>query len=166
MNTTLLTKMIADKFLAGEIVSLDKYSEITDDAAEVLANHEGDLSLDGLTRLSDAAAEALAKHKVGSLKLNGLTSLSRCGQVDTLISQQTDTTPPPQPHKPQMNLKTATLITIIGNSIVFFYWQCISFNQNIHQDHGWFPALIGLVSGLLSTGTLILFLITLYTKQK
>ena len=74
-----------------------------------------------------------------------------------------------------MTLKTAALIAIIGQSTSFLFWQCFAF-LNLPQlimdlcgGYGnariWFNA-FGLVTGLISTGTLILFLITLYTKQK
>jgi hypothetical protein len=53
----------------------DKFTDIEDDAALVLAAHQGTLSLDGLSHLSDASAEALSKFR-HSLFLNGLTSLS------------------------------------------------------------------------------------------
>jgi hypothetical protein len=54
---------------------LNGLTTISAEAAEALAKHWGYLSLDGLTTLSDKAAEALAKHK-GDLYLDGLTTLS------------------------------------------------------------------------------------------
>lgn len=53
----------------------DKFTDIEDDAALVLAAHQSTLSLNGLTDLSDASAETLSKFR-HSLFLNGLTSLS------------------------------------------------------------------------------------------
>jgi hypothetical protein len=71
-----LTLDIAKKFLEdSEGVDLQEFTSITDDAADALAQHEGDLVLNGLISLSDAAAVALAKHQA-ELSLNGLTSLS------------------------------------------------------------------------------------------
>jgi hypothetical protein len=68
---------VAQKFLDDpDSVNLSSAKGISDDAAEVLAQHEGELSLNGLTELTDAAALALAKHNVGYLSLNGLTHLT------------------------------------------------------------------------------------------
>jgi hypothetical protein len=53
----------------------DPFTDIEEDAAVVLATHQGTLYLNGLTHLSDTSAEALSKHG-NSLYLNGLTDLS------------------------------------------------------------------------------------------
>lgn len=75
MKHTILTKQIAEQFMTGNINTLNKFSLIDDDAAEVLAEFEGEvLSLKGLTQLSDAAATSLSKHQ-GELILSGLTEL-------------------------------------------------------------------------------------------
>jgi hypothetical protein len=66
----------AEKFLENpDSYDLSKATSITDEAAEVLSEHEGGLALDGLTSITDEAAELLSKHQ-GSLSLNGLTELS------------------------------------------------------------------------------------------
>ena len=73
---TVLDLAKAEQFLVGEnFVVLSKMTSITDDAAEVLAKHQGELGLSRLTELSDAAAEALSMHH-GWLDLSGLTELS------------------------------------------------------------------------------------------
>jgi hypothetical protein len=51
-------------------------TSLSDEAAQALAKHEGNLYLSGLTTLSDRAAQALSQHKGGWLYLDGLTSLS------------------------------------------------------------------------------------------
>jgi hypothetical protein len=69
-----LTKEIAEQFLADDSVDLDEFTAIEDEAAESLSKHEGaSLNLSGLTSLSDAAAKSLSKHE-GDLNLEGLTS--------------------------------------------------------------------------------------------
>jgi hypothetical protein len=75
-----------------------------------------------------------------------------------------------------MSIKTATLLAIIGNGIHLIYWQLSSFlkwNQAIvdkYRDNTeameMMFSTINLGAGLCSSGTLILFLITLYSKQK
>ena len=75
-----------------------------------------------------------------------------------------------------MSIKTATLLAIIGNGIHLIYWQLSSFlkwNQAIvdkYRDNTeameMMFSIINLGAGLCSSGTLILFLITLYSKQK
>ena len=74
-----LTKEIADEIIIKEkdsvFLYLDEFTQIDDQAAEVLAKRQGVLSLSGLTELSDNAAESLSKHK-DSLRLDGLTELS------------------------------------------------------------------------------------------
>ncbi len=76
---TILTAEIATSLLPRKNprkdLDADKFTDIEDDAALVLAAHQGTLSLDGLTHLSDESAEALSKFR-HSLFLNGLTSLS------------------------------------------------------------------------------------------
>lgn len=60
----------------NEILDLQYLTSLSDAAAEVLSNHEGELYLRGLKSLSDIAAEALSNHQGGLLCLDGLTSLS------------------------------------------------------------------------------------------
>jgi len=60
----------------NEILDLQYLTSLSDAAAEVLSNHEGELYLIGLKSLSDTAAEALSNHQGGLLCLDGLTSLS------------------------------------------------------------------------------------------
>ena len=60
----------------NEILDLQYLTSLSDAAAEVLSNHEGELYLRGLKSLSDTAAEALSNHQGGLLCLDGLTSLS------------------------------------------------------------------------------------------
>ena len=101
MSEKVITKAIAEEFLQDcENVDLDKFTSIENQAAEILAKHEGDLHLGGLTfltnqatealakhkgvltlsserpYLTDKAAEALAKYKRDNLSLNGLTTLT------------------------------------------------------------------------------------------
>jgi len=67
---------VAERFLENpDQIDLNGAGTIDDDAAEVLAKHEGHLGLNRLTDLSTAAVEALSKHQ-GSLALCGLTELS------------------------------------------------------------------------------------------
>ena len=71
-----LTKEIAEQFLVDdESVDLEEFTEIDDDAAERLSQHEDWLFLDGVKSLTDSAAESLACHG-GHLSLRGLTTLS------------------------------------------------------------------------------------------
>jgi hypothetical protein len=61
----------------GDSIDFDELTDITVDAAEVLAKHNDWLCLDGLKSLSDKAAEALSKHDFSEgLSLRGLNSLS------------------------------------------------------------------------------------------
>ena len=72
----ILTREIAEEFLKDNgSVDLDKFTDIEETAAEVIAQHKGELCLNGLKTLSDAAAIWLAKHE-GKLLLNRVTSLS------------------------------------------------------------------------------------------
>lgn len=66
-----------------------------------------------------------------------------------------------------MNLKTATLIAIIGNVLSFIGRQIMLFG-NFHWsgDSLMTSGVIWLIIQLLDTGTLILFLCALYSKQK
>jgi hypothetical protein len=59
----------------GRTWALDGLTALSREAAQTLAQHEGELWLTSLTTLSDEAAKSLAQHK-GSLFLTGLTSLS------------------------------------------------------------------------------------------
>ena len=86
-HDNVLTKEIATQFLDDEdSVDLADFVAIDDEAAEVLAAREGDLSLHGLTSLSNAAAESLSKHK-GQLSLRGLKNLSDAA-VESLIKHE------------------------------------------------------------------------------
>ena len=60
----------------GEL-SLQRVSMLSEAAAEGLGKHCGKLSLNGLQTLTDFAAEHLGKHR-GTLLLDGLTSLTDC----------------------------------------------------------------------------------------
>ncbi len=57
-----LTKEIAEQFLADVDSDLGEFTAIENAAAESLSKNKGWLRLDGLTSLSDAAAESLSKH--------------------------------------------------------------------------------------------------------
>lgn len=70
-----LTKEIAEQFLADDDMDLSEFTGIEDDAAEIISKYEDNLSLDGLTDLSDAAAESLSNHE-DNLSLDGLMELS------------------------------------------------------------------------------------------
>lgn len=59
----------------GGRLFLGGLTELSDAAAEALAKHRGNLHLPGLKSVSDKAAEALAQHQ-GSLNLSGLTTLT------------------------------------------------------------------------------------------
>lgn len=58
-----LTKEIAEQFLNNQETELFAYAKINDDAAELLASHEGDLLLDDLNAISDQSAQLLSKHR-------------------------------------------------------------------------------------------------------
>ena len=79
LRKTVLTAEIASSLLPKkkprQDLAADKFTDIEEAAAVILAAHQGYLSLNGLTHLSDESAEALSKHG-NSLYLNGLTSLS------------------------------------------------------------------------------------------
>jgi serine/threonine protein kinase len=71
-----LTKEIAERLLTDpDSVELGKFTDLDDDAAEILSKCGANLDLYGLTELSEAAAECLSKYD-GWLNLEGLTSLS------------------------------------------------------------------------------------------
>ena len=75
---------IAKRFLQDpDSFNLSEATSITDEAAELLSEHDGGLGLDGLMELSDAAAESLSKHEGEFLYLDGLTELSDAA-VDSL----------------------------------------------------------------------------------
>jgi hypothetical protein len=74
-DENVLTKELAEQFLANEDVDSRDFTEQSDAAAESLSKHRGDLAVWGLTTLSDAAAKSLSKHQ-GTLLLSGLTHLS------------------------------------------------------------------------------------------
>jgi len=72
----ILTREIAEKFLKDNAsVDLDKFTDIEEMAAEVIAQHKGKLCLNGLKTLNDAVAHILAKHE-GTLLLKSVTILS------------------------------------------------------------------------------------------
>jgi len=73
-----LTKEIAEQLLADdEFMDLSEFTELDDEAAEVLSKYdEVSLELNGLTSLLDAAAESLSNKHRGTLYLSGLTELS------------------------------------------------------------------------------------------
>ena len=76
MKDKILTKAIAEQFLAGKIKDLESFTSIEAEAAKALATFKGSwIKLNGLTSLSTQAAKALASFE-GCLDLNGLTSLS------------------------------------------------------------------------------------------
>ena len=84
MNEKLLTKQIAEQFVAGKIDALDEFTSIDDNAAEALVSFKGDaVSLNGLKSITVEAAKALACFKGSpdmmraslALSLDGLTSL-------------------------------------------------------------------------------------------
>jgi hypothetical protein len=66
-----LTKSIAEEFIKDDSVDLDEFTEIEDDAAEILREYDGSLYLSKLKRLSDRAAEAFAT-STADLELSGL----------------------------------------------------------------------------------------------
>lgn len=68
-----------------KILSLDGVTELSDAAAQAIANHKGQiLFLNGVASLSEQAADALMEYK-GYLGLNGLAENSRCReQYETL----------------------------------------------------------------------------------
>lgn len=66
---------VAERFLANpDNIDLDSASTIDDNAAEVLAKHQGELFLSGLNELSSATAKALSLHQ-GAIFLYGLSKL-------------------------------------------------------------------------------------------
>jgi hypothetical protein len=75
----ILTKKIAERLLAdcgsADSLYLDEFTNIEDDAAEVLTQHKGDLFLNGLRDMSVGVAKALAQHK-GELWLGGLVNIT------------------------------------------------------------------------------------------
>ena len=73
IDETIAQEFIKDSSSLG-FMPFDKAKEITDEAAEILAESEEYLDLPKLTSLSDAAAESLSRHK-GDLGLTGLTSI-------------------------------------------------------------------------------------------
>jgi len=74
-DSEILIKEIAEQYLKAPSFHLGEYTSIDDSAAQVLAQHEGELRLWRITKLSDAAAQAFATHK-GGLDFRELTSLS------------------------------------------------------------------------------------------
>ena len=56
-----LTKEVAEQFCRDQSVELGEFTEISDAAAQALAQHEDMLYLNGLTSLSQAAYDALVE---------------------------------------------------------------------------------------------------------
>jgi len=72
----ILDKTVAEIFLEdSSSMDLSTYTEITDEAAKLLAGYEGDLALGGLNEISEKCAEHLGAH-VGEIILWGLASIS------------------------------------------------------------------------------------------
>ena len=72
----MLTAAIAVRYLEdNDSVDLNDFLSLTEEAAQVLSLHDGNLSLSGLRLLSPESASALSRH-AGSLSLRGLTTLS------------------------------------------------------------------------------------------
>lgn len=69
-----------------------------------------------------------------------------------------------------MNLKTTTLIAIIGQIIMFLYYQIFNyryFHTKLSEAFGETAAhWINIIPSAVGTGSLLLFLITLYSKQQ
>lgn len=64
-----------------------------------------------------------------------------------------------------MKLKTAALIAIIGNSLAMIFWllqvwDIVVLNEKFHFQ------ICSSATNILSTGTVILFLITFFNKAK
>lgn len=71
-----ITKEIAQQYLKDSgSIALHTFTELDDEAAEVLGKSDGWLNLNGLTHLSDSAAEGLASHS-HRLSLNSVRSVS------------------------------------------------------------------------------------------
>lgn len=89
LQTNLLTKTIADQFLRDpNLVQLNEFTAIDDEAACVLSRFDRLLNLDGLKSLSEPAAASLSQQK-GDLSLSGMTELSE--PVASLLSQHRGT---------------------------------------------------------------------------
>jgi hypothetical protein len=72
----ILTKEIAQKLLEkADSVDLSKYSELEEDAAQILVGFPSYLDLKGLKTLTDKVARALLPHESG-LYLNGLQKIT------------------------------------------------------------------------------------------
>jgi hypothetical protein len=65
-----------------------------------------------------------------------------------------------------MNLKTATLLAIVGQVLALVYWQCYSFLHLYNVLSPGIQSAINLLVAIVGQGSLILFLIILYSKQK
>ena len=69
-----ITKAIAAKWMKdSDSVDLAAFQQLDEDAAKVLAKHDGILELNGLTQISDGAAKAIASFKGFLLEINGLS---------------------------------------------------------------------------------------------
>ena len=61
----IIDREVAERFLENpNSFDLSKATSITDEGADILVKHEGELPLDGLTELSEAADELLANHLI------------------------------------------------------------------------------------------------------
>lgn len=65
-----------------------------------------------------------------------------------------------------MNLKTTTLIAIIGQAIVLVYWQSYSIFHLYRVLSDGAQMVLTLLVALIGQGSLILFFIALHSKQK
>ena len=70
------------------------------------------------------------------------------------------------PNNAHMNLKTATLVAIIGQILALIYWQCYSFFHLYRVFSEGVQPVLNLVVAVIGQGSLVLFLIALYSKQK
>ena len=92
MHVKILTKEIAENFINdANSVSLDEFTKIDDDAAEILSNSypsEGEegLCMPHLATLSDASAESFSKCKIW--EFSGLTELRDSPEFLGLISNE------------------------------------------------------------------------------
>jgi len=65
-----------------------------------------------------------------------------------------------------MELKTATLLAIVGQVLALVYWQCYSFFHLYNVLSPGIQPALNLLVAIVGQGSLILFLIILYSKQK
>ncbi len=65
-----------------------------------------------------------------------------------------------------MNLKSITFLAVIGQIIELVYWQSTSLFHLYRVFGEGFLQLFGLLVAVVGHGSLILFLFTLYSRQK